>query len=256
MPVAETAPVGAPVWFDLSSSDPKAAQAFYEGVFGWTSEEMGPDYGNYVNFWKDGARIAGMMQNPGNGGPDGWTTYLKAADVGATAAAVTAAGGSIMVEPMDVMSLGRMAIAVDPAGTVVGIWQPGTMSGYDRADEAGTPVWHELQTRDYTAEVSFFEKAFGWHTQVMSDTNDFRYTLLTSGDVDYAGLMDASGFPEGASTGWEIYIGATDVDATLARALELGGTVVLPAEDTPFGRIAKIADPTGATIKLSSVAVH
>lgn len=256
MPVAETAPIGAPVWFDLFSSDTQAAQAFYEGVFEWTAEQMGPDYGNYVTFWKDGARVAGMMQNPGDGGPDGWTTYLKSADAGATAGAVTAAGGTMMVEPMDVMSMGRMGVAVDPADHVVGIWQPGTMSGYGVADEAGSPVWHELQTRDYAREVEFYENAFGWKTEVMSDTDDFRYTLLQFGEVDYAGVMDASGFPADAPTGWEVYIGATDVDATILRVIALGGTVVLPAEDTPFGRIAKIADPTGATIKLSSVAVH
>jgi len=256
MPAADTAPIGAPVWFELSSTDPTAAQAFYAGVFGWTAEEMGPDYGNYVNFRKDGARIAGMMQNPG-GAPDGWITYLKTADAAATAATIWEAGGTVLFEPSDVMGLGRMAIALDPTGAMVGLWEPGTMSGYGLADEASTAVWHELQTAEYAKEIAFYQKAFGWHTEVMSDTDTFRYTLLKSGDVDYAGIMDASAYRTAdAPATWEIYIGATDVDATIATVLERGGRVVQAAEDTPFGRIAQIADPAGATIRLSSVAVH
>ncbi|TDW28648.1 VOC family protein [Cryobacterium psychrophilum] len=256
MPASDISPIGAPVWFDLLSSDPGAAQAFYAGVFGWTVEEMGPEHGNYVNFRKNGARIAGMMQNPG-GAPDGWITYLKSIDADATAATIWEAGGTVLFEPSDVRGVGRMAIALDPTGAMVGVWEPGTMSGFDLADEASTAVWHELQTSDYAKEVTFYEKAFGWHTEVMSDTDQLRYTLLKSGDVDYAGIMDASAYyPQNAPGTWEIYIGATDVDATIATVLELGGSLVQAAEDTLFGRLAKISDPTGATIKLSSVAVH
>jgi len=251
------APVGAPVWFDLSSSDPAKSKAFYEGIFGWTAQETAPEFGGYVNFLKGDVQIAGMMQNPGQGAPDGWTTYLKSDDAQATAAAITAAGGTVIFEPMDVMGLGQMAIALDPTGAVVGVWQPGTMPGYGLTDEAGTPVWHELQTRDFAGEVSFYEKAFGWQTEVMSDTEEFRYTLLKAGEEQYAGVMDGTNYyPEGVPSTWEVYIGVDDVDATIAKALELGGSVVQAAENSSFGRLAKIADPTGGTIKLSSLAAE
>lgn len=256
MPAVAHAPVGAPVWFDLSSSDPAISRAFYEGLFGWTAHDTPPDFGGYVNFYKGDAMIAGMMQNPGQGAPDGWTTYLKTDDAAATAEAITAAGGTVLFPPTDVMGLGTMAIALDPTGSVIGLWQPGTMAGYALSQEAGTPVWHELQTNDYPAEVSFFENAFGWTTAVMSNTADFRYTTLTVDSVDYSGIMDGSAYlPKDVPSAWEIYIGVDDVDASVAKAVELGGTVLQPAEDTPFGRIAKVRDPTGGTIKLSSLSV-
>jgi hypothetical protein len=63
--------------------------------------------------------------------------------------------------------------------------------------------------------------------------------------------MDASGFlPAGAPAQWSIYFGVDDTDAALARIVELGGSVVAPAEDTPYGRLATAADPTGATFRL------
>jgi predicted enzyme related to lactoylglutathione lyase len=63
--------------------------------------------------------------------------------------------------------------------------------------------------------------------------------------------MDASGFlPEGVPAHWSVYFGAEDTDAALAKVTSLGGSVVLPAEDTPYGRLAGVADPTGAQFKL------
>ena len=63
--------------------------------------------------------------------------------------------------------------------------------------------------------------------------------------------MDASAFlPEGVPAQWSIYFGVGDADAALAKIVELGGTITQPAEDTPYGRLAQAADPTGALFKL------
>jgi predicted enzyme related to lactoylglutathione lyase len=63
--------------------------------------------------------------------------------------------------------------------------------------------------------------------------------------------MDASGFqPEGVPAHWSVYFGVDDTDKALARIVELGGAVVTPAEDTPYGRLATATDPTGAEFKL------
>jgi uncharacterized protein len=90
-----------------------------------------------------------------------------------------------------------------------------------------------------------------WDTHVAGDAPEFRYTTLGEGDAQLAGIMDASAFlPEGVPAHWSIYFGVDDTDAALARIVELGGSVIVPAEDTPYGRLAQAADPTGARFKL------
>lgn len=255
MPASVPAPSGAPCWSDLYTSDPDRAVEFYGEIFGWTAQEPSSEHGGYVNFTKGGALIAGMVRNDGSSGqPDTWTTYLSVPDAKAATEAATAAGAQVFVEAIQVDDLGTMSVLADPAGATVGLWQPGTHLGYGRDSEAGAPCWHELHTRDYAAALDFYRTAFGWETRALSDTPDFRYSQLVSGEGEYAGVLDASGFlPAGAPGGWVVYLGVSDVDAALLRTVELGGSVVAPAEDSPFGRLAQIADPTGATVKICGV---
>ena len=251
MPKRDSAPVGAPCWIDLFTSDPDRARAFYGELFGWTSEEAEED-GGYVNFFKDGLGVAGCMRNDGqSGAPDGWSVYLATEDAKATVDAAQAHGGQVIVPAMDVMDLGTMAVVTDAGGAAIGAWQPGVHQGFAVHAEPGAPGWFELHTRDYDATVEFYREVFAWDAHVMSDTPEFRYTTLGEGDGQLAGIMDASAFlPEGVPALWSIYFGVEDTDAALARIADLGGATVQPAEDTPYGRLAQAADPTGALFKL------
>jgi predicted enzyme related to lactoylglutathione lyase len=255
MPTRAAAPLGAPCWIDLYSSDPDRAASFYGEIFGWTATSTGEDYGGYVNFRRGDALVAGMMRNDGSAGtPDVWSTYLAVADAKSVTEASVAAGGQVLLEPMQVGPLGTMGMVADPGGAAVGLWQPGEHTGYGLIAEAGAPAWHELHTRDYAATLDFYRTVFGWQTAVMSDTDDFRYTNLVVDGEPYAGVMDAKDFlPEGMPASWQTYIGCVDVDGALSAVERLGGEIVQAAEDSPFGRLAQIADPTGATIKLVSV---
>ena len=72
-----------------------------------------------------------------------------------------------------------------------------------------------------------------------------------SGDGELAGIMDASGFlPEGVPSQWSVYWEVDDSDDTVAKVKALGGSVVMETEDTPYGRLTTVADPTGASFKL------
>jgi predicted enzyme related to lactoylglutathione lyase len=144
-----------------------------------------------------------------------------------------------------------MAFVSDPGGASIGIWQPGLHRGFGIFGEPGAPSWFELHTRDYEASVAFYRDVFRWDTQVVSDTPEFRYTTLAQGEAWLAGIMDASGFlPDGVPAHWSVYFGVEDSDAALAKIGALGGSTVLAAEDTPYGRLATAADPTGAQFKL------
>jgi uncharacterized protein len=251
VPIRESQPDGAPVWIDLSTSDPQRAKDFYSQLLGWTGQDTGPEYGNYVNFSKHDQMVAGMMANQQQGVPDTWTVYLASPDAKATADAALAAGGQVLIDPMEVMQLGSMAVLADPSGAAVGVWQPGEHRGYSLVAEDGAPAWLELHTRDYRAAVRFYEQAFGWETKVMGDSDDFRYTVFEKDQEQYAGIMDAAGFlPAEAPSSWQVYFQVADVDAALAKVVELGGSVLQAAEDTPYGRLASAADPTGAVFRL------
>lgn len=252
MPNRDTAPAGAPCWVDLMTSDADAARAFYGGLFGWTSEQADAEYGGYITFAKDGVAVAGCMQNqPELGAPDGWSVYLASDDAKETEDRAAAHGGTITVPAMDVGDLGRMAVVTDAAGASVGIWQPGTHPGFQLMNEPGAPTWFEVHTRDYAATLDFYRTVFDWDVHVASDTPDFRYSTLGEEDGGLAGVMDASGFlPEGTPAHWSVYFGVADADAAVARVVELGGAVVRPPEDTPYGKLAQVTDTTGAMFKL------
>ena len=143
-----TAPLSAPIWIDLSSSDVDRAQEFYGTVFGWTFESAGPDYGGYIDAAKDGKRVAGLLRNdPQWNAPDGWTTYFHTADIHASVATAAARGGTSCVEPMEVRDRGWMAMGVDPSGGCYGLWQPTGHRGFEVIGEHGAPAWHQLTPR-------------------------------------------------------------------------------------------------------------
>jgi len=252
MPQRDAAPLGAPCWIELFTSDPDRSQEFYGQLFGWTAESSGEEYGGYIRFSKDGQLVAGCMRNDGQSGtPDLWSVYLATDDAQATTDAAAAHGGQVVVPAMEVPQMGSMAFVTDAGQAAIGAWQPGSHKGFGVLDEPGAPGWFELHTRDYDASVQFYRDVFKWDTHVASDTPEFRYTTLGEGDAQLAGIMDAAAMlPEGVPAHWSIYFGAEDVDATLAKVVELGGSVIRPAEDTPFGRLAQAADPTGAAFKI------
>ncbi|HUP76609.1 MAG TPA: VOC family protein [Acidimicrobiales bacterium] len=252
MPLRETAPIGAPCWVDLFTSDTDRAQEFYGDLFGWTAESAGEDYGGYINFSKGGHQVAGCMKNDGTSGmPDVWSVYLATDNAEGTAARAATQGAQVIVPAMDVMALGEMAVLLDVGQAAIGAWQPGLHNGFAILGEPGTPNWFELHTRDYDASVKFYRDVFKWDTHVMSDTADFRYTTFGEGEAALAGIMDAKAFlPNGVPANWQIYFGVENADAALAKIVKLGGSVIMGPDDSPYGRLAQAADPTGAVFKI------
>jgi uncharacterized protein len=248
---APTLVVGAPCWIDLYSSDTDKAKEFYGGLFGWTPEAPQEGFGGYFTFTKDGKHVGGCMANDGEAGyPDAWGVHLMTGDVEATANAVPEHGGTVEMAPMTVGENGRSAIVRDPGGAMIGAWQPGTQKGFEVTGEPGTPAWFELHTRSYDESVEFYRGVFQWDAHTVSDTPEFRYTTLGEGESQLAGIMDDAVFPGDDPAHWAVYFAVTDADAALERVVELGGTIVQPAEDTPYGRLAQAADPTGTRFRI------
>lgn len=251
---AQNIPAGAPCWIDLMTSDIKKSRDFYTALFGWSYEAGDAEkYGGYTTAFKDGKSVAGLMQNgpDSEGHPDMWSTYLRVDDIAASMESAKKAGAMAYMEPMDVPQQGSMAMLGDPSGATIGLWQFGGHTGFQAHEVNGAAAWHELHSKDYPAAVAFYRDAFGVQTSVMSDTDDFRYTNLTFGQKELAGIMDASKMlPDEVPSSWQVYFQTDDVDAAIATALTLGATIINAAEHSPYSRIAGLTDCTGAIFKL------
>lgn len=243
---------GTPCWVDLCSSDVDRSAEFYTALFGWSFQSGDPEFGGYASITSGGQSVAGIMPNrPEMNSPDVWTTYISTADIDASTASAAAAGGQIMSAPMAVADLGSMAILTDPAGAVFGLWQPGTHLGFGRYNEPGSVTWDEHHSKDFAATIPFYAKVFGWEMTPVADTDEFRYSTAEVNGETVAGLMDSASFlPADVPSHWAVYFSVANADEAITKLTALGGTVLRPAEDTPFGRMADVLDPTGAPFKL------
>jgi predicted enzyme related to lactoylglutathione lyase len=243
---------GTPCWVDLGVADIPKACAFYAGLFGWEARQGPPEAGGYALCRKDGRQVAGIGPNMGPPGqPPEWTTYLATSDADETARSITSAGGRVLVAPMDVMDQGRMAMAADPGGATFGLWQARQHTGVQLANEPGSLAWNENLSRDFDGNKAFYQAVFGYEFGDIGA--GFRYATLKLGGSEVGGIGELDpGAPAGAPARWSVYFAVEDTDAAVARAAGLGGTTVRPAWDSPYGRIAIVADDHGAVFSLIS----
>jgi predicted enzyme related to lactoylglutathione lyase len=243
---------GTPSWIELVTPDQSVAREFYGGLFGWEfiDHDMG-EMGHYYIPTVEGDEIGGVSgQMPGmEGHPAFWGVYLACDDVDATTAKVEAAGGRVEAGPFDVNDNGRMSAIVDPTGARVNLWQAKNTIGTQRANEPGTPIWNECVTPDIPAATAFYTAVLGMGSQAMPMGED-TYTSLTNAEGrQIGGAMNPP--MEGVPPHWNVYFNVEDVDATVAKALDLGGQVVAPAFDVPgVGRMAVLSDAQGAMFNL------
>jgi predicted enzyme related to lactoylglutathione lyase len=257
MPTFDSYPAGSPCWIDLMSPDVEASKAFYSAVFGWDASDEHDDDGNwiYTQFRQDGNVVAGMGGQPPemDGMPAMWNTYIATNDVNATAAAVTEAGGSVMMPPMAVMDAGHMAIFADPTGAAFSAWQAGNHHGAQIANDAGTWSWNELLTRDVDAAKDFYAKVFGWTYDSQEMPGGMVYTVIAGGDYGgLGGVMDMpEGIPEQVPSHWMVYFSVADINATVEAVKANGGQIVVePFEAPGVGHIATAHDGHGGMFSL------
>jgi len=266
---------GVPCWVDTSQPDPDAAVDFYGGLFGWEFESvMPPDSpGKYFMGRLRGLNVAAVGSIPEAAPPQAmWNTYIWVDSADETAAKVREAGGTVVMEPFDIMDSGRMAVFLDPEGAAFCVWQPNQHKGAGIVNEAGAVVFNGLNTRDVEGAKSFYGAVFGWATldlpggamwtksgygDHLEESNpDLRKQLAEGGAPPGFEDVVASINPIGDDqpdmpAHWNVVFGTDDADATAEKAKELGGTVVSPPMDAPWVRMAVLADPQGATFVAS-----
>ena len=242
---------GTPCWVELMTNDLPAARLFYEELFGWHLLDTGPESGGYLLASVDGRQLGGLSTIMGEmDHPPVWSTYLASDDVDATAAAITAAGGTLVMEPMQVMDVGRMLVAQDSAGAAFCAWQAGTNTGMQIANEPNTPTWNELLTRDYAGAQAFYASVFGYTYEELGDEN-FQYATFAVGGRPVGGIGSMPpGLPDSVPPHWRVYFEVDDTDAAVDLVVKLGGVVRTPPQDSPYGRMAHVTDPQGAPFSI------
>ncbi|MGW3661674.1 VOC family protein [Streptomyces sp. NPDC005141] len=242
---------GTPCWVSLMVHEMAATQDFYGALFGWEFQPGPQQLGPYARALLDGHEVAGIGQLPPDRHlPIAWTPYFASADVDQTAETVRLSGGTVGVGPLDAAEAGRLAIASDTSGAVFGIWQVVAHPGTEITGVPGTPVWNELVTRDTESVVKFYQGVFGYELEPTVSPG-FDYVTLHIDGHPVAGIHGVGNtLPRDRGPHWLTYFEAADVDDTVRRVTELGGHLIGSAQDSPYGRVATVADPEGATFSL------
>jgi predicted enzyme related to lactoylglutathione lyase len=239
---------GTPCWADLSSPDLDTTLAFYGELLGWTYDIGGPEFGGYAIALRDGVPAAGVGPTMSAEQASAWTLHLATDDAGATAEAVASAGGTVHFPPMEVPGRGRMVLFTDPAGAFLGAWERGPFIGAGIVNEPGALSWEDLRSADPDASRAFLSAVFGFRHETLFDDPSGAYTTLGLDEpFPLGGVGPLWGAP---ASQWVVYFSVEDAAAAAETVTRLGGRVDRPVEDTPFGRLLSVTDPTGASLCL------
>lgn len=251
--MAEAGTHGTPCWYELGTTDLTAAAAFYGSVLGWTVTDAGMEGFDYhLATAADGVMVAGMMSTAGqqDAPPPNWLIYLACQNCDDTVAAVTAAGGSVLLPGQDVPGTGRFAVCADPQGAVFGVLDPAPMDeapqgrAFDQ-DAMGHGNWHELMSSDPAAAFDFYAGLFGWTKGEALDMGEMgTYQLVEDRGRTIGGMMGLGDSPVPV---WLAYFGTSSVDGAIERITAGGGSVHQGPVEVPGGAVIAVAqDPQGA----------
>jgi predicted enzyme related to lactoylglutathione lyase len=264
-----TYPHGVTCWIDTEQPDLKAASRFYSGLFGWKVTDAAPPGapGSHFIATLDGQDVGALAAT--SAGTAAWNTYVAVDDADATAAAVTAAGGTVDSAPSDAGPGRRTAACTDPAGAGFRLWQARGRLGAQVANRAGAWNFSDLHTPDRDAAMAFYTPVFGWraadlgqgagtmlqvpgygdHLAATVDPGIHeRQAAAPPGFADVIGGMVITGPGEPAR--WHVTFTVADRDDSAATAERLGATIVTSSDDL-WTRNALVRDPQGAEFTVS-----
>jgi predicted enzyme related to lactoylglutathione lyase len=236
-------------WADLATSDADAAKGFYTGLFGWETEDNPlPEGGVYTMLRKRGKAVAALYDAQ-QGQPPAWLSYVTVESADAAADSVRQNGGTVEMDPFDVMEVGRMAVIQDPTGAFFAVWEPRASIGAEVVNEPGAITVNQLNTGDPERAERFYADVFGWRFESV-EGGDLPYWGIYNGDRLNGGMMP---LPDGDTPPhWLVYFGSENVDDDAGRIGELGGQVMAPPMSVPGGRILVARDPQGAVFAVLS----
>jgi len=244
------------VWYELMTTDTKAAQAYYSKVVGWGAQPAPSGAMPYTLFTLGDAPVSGMMDQPDEakrmGAPPSWLGYVGVDDVDKTTEQAKGLGATIYVEPRDVPNVCRFSVLADPQNAVIGLLKWANPMP-EAAVEPGTPGrvgWHELVTTDWQKGYAFYNTLFGWQkTDAMDMGAMGTYQMFSAGGPTIGGMFNKP--PMVPVTFWLYYFNVSDFDAAVERLKAGGGEIANGPMEVPGGSwIVQAKDPQGAMFAL------
>jgi uncharacterized protein len=235
-------------WADVTTTDQDAAKRFYSGLFGWEADDRPVGDGVYYSMMELGGHdVAAISPQPQQqreaGVPPMWNNYLTVESADETADRASQLGATVHAPPFDVMDVGRMAVIQDPQGAFFMAWEPRTNIGAQLVNAPGALSWNELASPDPTGSADFYGSLFGWTTSEL-EGSPTPYLIVMNGERSNGGIRELGDEP--APPHWMPYFGIDDIESGLARAGELGGTVLAGPIDIGIAKTGVIRDPQGA----------
>jgi predicted enzyme related to lactoylglutathione lyase len=231
-------------WAELATSDAEAAKSFYTPLFGWSYEDNPIGDGQvYSMARREGKNVAALFTSEQ---PPHWNCYVTVDSVDATAPRAEQLGGSVLMEPFDVMDVGRMAVIADPAGAALCLWEPRASIGAELVNTPGAMTWNDLVTPDPEGAAAFYGELLGWSAAEVPGAGGYR--VIRNGERSNGGIMplDRDRMGDDTPPSWMPYFGHEDVERVVGEAEALGGRVFNGPMRMPQGSIAVLGDPQGA----------
>jgi hypothetical protein len=236
------------VWADLVTDDALAAQKFYAALFGWKFY----DYGGYLIGMNDDRPMCGMFQRPrpaDQSAKPRWLGYISVSNVERAKEAVTKAGGRVLAPPQKMPKRGEQAVFADPEGALFGVVKSSTGDPEDFLAAPGDWIWIQLMSRDALKAAEFYRAVSGYEIVANTQSNGLSDYVLTSKGYARATVRTIRTEDEKVRPTWLAFVRVRNVGESLAKAKELGGKVLIEPKPELFdGKVALIADPTGAAI--------
>ena len=251
-PAAPERHVGKMVFAELVTPDLAAAERFYGGLFGWTFRTSGTGRAAFTQASSAGQVVAGLIQRDlPQGRSPAWLTCLATTDVDATDATALQHGAKMLYGPYDVAAIGRESVLADPQGAVFGLLAATAGDPPERLAARGAWIWSSVIATDPETDAAFYKSLLGYEIYPLADPDDARHLILASGDFARASVNPPPSERPGLHPRWLSYVRVDDVAASAAQAASLGGKVLVePHVDRHGGRIAVVADPSGAPFGL------
>jgi uncharacterized protein len=239
------------VWADLVTDDVAAARQFYGQMFGWTFQ----DWGGYVIASNDERPLCGMFQRPRPAGQDEakprWIGFISVRSVEQAQRAVTKAGGRVMAPAQAFPKRGEQAILSDPEGAIFGVLKSSSGDPPDFLADPGDWIWVQLLSRDGRKAAEFYRAVAGYEIVENTTTNRLSDFVLTSKGYARATVRTLPADAEKVRPTWLPFVRVKNAAEAATRAGQLGGKVLIDAKPELLGgRVAVVADPTGAAVGL------